>query len=245
MEEFKYRINGDDIQFVEISLNPVDSVIGEAGSLMFMHPDIEMDTIFGDGAEKGVFDTIFSAGKKMLTGESIFCTKYTNRGKTQRVVAFAAPYVGKIIPIDLKNYSNAIIAQKTSFLCAELGTNIGLKFQKRLTASFFGGEGFILQKLEGEKVVFLHSCGGIAKKELKEGSTILVDAGCLVAYTENIEFDIQYVGSIKTTLFGGEGLFLARLRGPGEVWLQSLPFSRLASRVFAAAPQKMKFLGEE
>lgn len=241
MSNLNYKINGDDLQFVEIILSPGESLIGEAGSLMYMHQDISMDTILGDGSNSGVLNTIFSAGKKMLTGESLFCTSYKNEGSKDREVSFAAPYIGKIIPIHLKEYHNAIIAQKTAFLCAEKGTKIGIKFQKRLTAGFFGGEGFILQKFEGDKTVFLHACGGIIKKELKEEDSILVDAGCLVAYTEEVNFDIKYVGSIKTTLFGGEGLFLAKLKGPGSIWLQSLPFSRLASRVFAAAPEELRF----
>lgn len=239
MDKVEFRLNGDDLQFVEIALDPGEAVIGEAGSMMFTHRDIEMTTIFGDGSnnDSGVFNSLFKAGKRALAGENLFTTVYTNNGGLKRTIAFAAPYIGKIIPIDLSAYGGKMICQKDAFLCAAKGVEIGMRFQKRLGAGFFGGAGFVLQTLEGDGMAFIHSCGALVKKELGETGGMLVDPGCVVAFTEGVDFDIQYIGNIKSALFGGEGIFLAKLSGPGEVWLQSLPFSRLASRVFAAAPQ--------
>lgn len=246
MDKIEYRLNGDDLQFVEVALDPGESMIGEAGSLMFMHPSIEMHTIFGDGSDNdnGVLNTLWKAGKRALVGESLFTTMYTNTGSKKRTLAFAAPYIGKIVPINLSDYNGQIICQRDSFLCAAKGVDIGIKFQRRLGAAFFGGNGFILQSLKGDGITFIHSCGSLIKKELADGGSLLVDPGCVVAFTENVDFDIQYIGSIKSALFGGEGIFLAKITGPGEVWLQSLPFDRLASRVFAAVPDIKNLLNK-
>jgi uncharacterized protein (TIGR00266 family) len=214
--------------------------VGEAGSLFFMDSAIGMDTIFGDGSSQtgGFFGKLLGAGKRLITGESLFTTVYTNQGSGKQRVAFAAPYPGKIIPMELRQLGGTLICQKDAFLCAARGVSIGLHFQQKLSVGFFGGEGFIMQKLEGDGLAFVHAGGTVVRRELAPGQTLMVDTGCVVAYTPNVNFEIQYVGKIKTALFGGEGLFLAQLTGPGEVWLQSLPFSRLASRIFAAAPQR-------
>jgi uncharacterized protein (TIGR00266 family) len=195
-----------------------------------------MDTAFGDGRKQqsgGLFGKLIGAGKRLITGESLFTTIYVNQGQGKKRVAFAAPYPGKILPMDLKQ----LICQKDAFLCAARGVSLDIAFQKKLGTGFFGGEGFIMQRLEGDGLAFVHAGGTVVRRELKAGETLLVDTGCVVAYTQGVDFDIQYVGKIKTALFGGEGLFLAKLTGPGQVWIQSLPFSRLASRIFAAAPQ--------
>ncbi len=238
MDEVDYTLHGDDMQFVEIELDPDEAAIGEAGSLMYMEADIEMDTIFGDGSAQhsGVFGKLLGAGKRLITGESLFTTVYTNQGRGKRKVAFAAPYTGKIIPFDLSQHGGTLICQKDAFLCAAKGVALGIAFQKRLGTGFFGGEGFIMQKLEGDGLAFCHSGGTVLKRTLAPGEVLRVDTGCVVAYTQDMDFDIQFVGGIKTALFGGEGLFFAVLKGPGTVWLQSLPFARLASRIFAAAP---------
>jgi uncharacterized protein (TIGR00266 family) len=236
--EIDFRIYGDDMQLVEIELDPRESVIAEAGSLLMMDDTIQMETIFGDGSKesKGLMGKLFSAGKRLITGESLFMTVFTNEGSTRKNVSFAAPYPGKIIPLDLKQYNGKIICQKDSFLCAAKGVSVGIELQRKIGAGFFGGEGFIMQKLEGDGLAFVHAGGTIVEKELREGEMIRLDTGCLVAMTASIQYDIQFVGGIKTALFGGEGLFFTTLRGPGKVWIQSLPFSRLASRIFAAAP---------
>ena len=207
--------------------------------MMFMDADIEMDTVFGDGSQQqsGLFGKLLGAGKRLITGESLFTTIYTNQGSGKKRVAFAAPYPGKILPMDLKQLGGTLICQKDAFLCAARGVTLGIAFQKRLGAGFFGGEGFIMQRLDGDGLAFVHAGGTVVRRELKPGETVFVDTGCVVAYTTGVDFDIQYVGKIKTALFGGEGVFLAKMTGPGHVWLQSLPFSRLASRIFAAAPQ--------
>ncbi len=238
MHEIDYFIHGDDMQFVEIELDPGEAAIGEAGSMMYMEDGIEMDTIFGDGSDKhgGVFGKLLGAGKRMITGESLFTTLYLHKGQGKKRVAFAAPYTGKIIPLDLKKHGGTMICQKDAFLCAAKGVALGIAFQKRLGAGFFGGEGFIMEKLEGDGMAFAHSGGMVVERTLAAGEVLRVDTGCVVAYTPDVDFDIQYVGGIKTALFGGEGLFFAVLRGPGTVWIQSLPFARLASRIFAAAP---------
>lgn len=238
--DIDYQIYGDDMQFVEVELDPQETVVAEAGSFMMMEDDIHMETIFGDGSNTdGSFvGKLFNAGKRMLTGESLFMTTFTNTGFGKKRVSFAAPYSGKIIPMDLSLLNGKIICQKDAFLAAAKGVSIGIEFQRKIGVGFFGGEGFIMQKLEGDGLVFVHAGGTIIKKDLLPGQTLRVDTGCLVAMTSHVNYDIEFVKGIKTALFGGEGLFYATLRGPGSVWIQSLPFSRLASRVFAAAPQR-------
>lgn len=240
MDVIDYDIRGAEMQFVEVELDPGEAAIGEAGSLMFMDAGIAMDTVFGDGAQQngGFLGKLLSAGKRLVTGESLFTTVYTNQGSGKQRVAFAAPYPGKILPMNLRQLGGTLICQKDSFLCAARGVSLGIALQQKLSVGFFGGEGFIMQKLEGEGMAFVHAGGTVVKRELAAGQTLMVDTGCVVAYTPGVNFEIQYVGKIKTALFGGEGLFLAKMTGPGTVWLQSLPFSRLASRIFAAAPQR-------
>jgi uncharacterized protein (TIGR00266 family) len=241
MDVVDYKIFGAEMQFVEVELDPTEAMVGEAGSMMYMEDGIDLDTVFGDGSGgggTGLFGKLLGAGKRLVTGESLFTTVYTNKANAKRKVAFAAPYPGKIIAVDLKTVGGKLIAQKDSFLCAARGVQLGIAIQQKLGAGFFGGEGFIMQKLEGDGLAFVHSGGTVVKRELAAGEVLRVDTGCLVAMAGPVDFDIQYVGKVKTALFGGEGLFFAVLRGPGTVWLQSLPFSRLASRVFAAAPQR-------
>lgn len=235
--EIDYKIMGDDMQCVEVELDPQETVIAEAGSLMMMNQDIQMNTIFGDGSgqDSGIFGKLFSAGKRVLTGESLFMTAYTHIGSGKSHVTFAAPYPGKIIPLDLSAMDGKIVCQKDAFLCAAKGVTVGIEFQKRLGAGFFGGEGFIMQKLEGDGMAFLHAGGTIVERELQPGETLRVDTGCLVGFTKGIDYDVQFVGGIKNTFFGGEGLFFAQLRGPGKVWIQSLPFSRLADKIISSA----------
>ena len=239
MDVVDYEIKGSEMQFVEVELDPGEAAVGEAGSLFYMDAGIAMDTVFGDGASSsgGFFGKLLGAGKRLVTGESLFTTVYTNQAAQKQRVAFAAPYPGKILPMDLRQLGGLLICQKDAFLCAARGVSLGIHFQQKLSVGFFGGEGFIMQKLEGNGLAFVHAGGSIVRRELQPGQTLMVDTGCLVAYTPNVSFEIQYVGKIKTAMFGGEGLFLAKLTGPGTAWLQSLPFSRLASRVFAAAPQ--------
>jgi uncharacterized protein (AIM24 family) len=207
--------------------------------MMFMDAGISMDTVFGDGSQQqgGFFGKLLGAGKRLITGESLFTTVYTNQAPGKQRVAFAAPYPGKILPMDLRTLGGMLICQKDSFLCAARGVSLGIHFQQKLSVGFFGGEGFIMQRLEGDGLAFVHAGGTVIKRELQPGQTLMIDTGCVVAYTPNVNFEIQYVGKIKTALFGGEGLFFAKMTGPGTVWLQSIPFSRLASRIFAAAPQ--------
>lgn len=240
MDAIDYEIRGAEMQFVEVELDPGEAAIGEAGSMMFMDGGIAMDTVFGDGSAQqgGLFGKLLGAGKRLVTGESLFTTVYVNQAQAKQRVAFAAPYPGKILPMDLRQLGGTLLCQKDAFLCAARGVSLGIAFQQRLGAGFFGGEGFILQKLEGDGLAFVHAGGTVVQRELAAGQSLLVDTGCVVALTPGVQFDIQFVGKIKTALFGGEGLFFARLAGPGTVWLQSLPFSRLASRVFAAAPQR-------
>lgn len=237
--EIDYEIFGNEMQFVEIELDPEESAVAEAGAMMHMAEGIEMETIFGDGSaqQSGFFDKLVGAGKRLITGESLFCTVFTNQRPGKARVAFAAPYPGKIIPLDLRDYGNRIICQKDAFLCAAKGVAIGVAFQKRIGTGLFGGEGFIMEKLEGDGLAFLHAGGTIVQKELAAGETLRVDTGCLVALTQEVDYDIQYVGNVKSAIFGGEGLFFAVLRGPGHVWLQSLPFSRLAGRIYESMPQ--------
>ncbi|GAA0603955.1 TIGR00266 family protein [Virgibacillus siamensis] len=245
--EIDFNLYGDDMQFVEVELDPQETVIAEAGSLMMMDSDIRMETIFGDGSEQqgsGLMGKLLGAGKRVISGESLFMTTFTNQGSGKKHVAFAAPYPGKIIPMDLSEFEGKLICQKDSFLAAAKGVSVGVEYQKKIGAGFFGGEGFIMQKLEGDGMSFVHAGGTMHKKVLEPGETLKVDTGCLVAMTGSVDYNIEYIGGVKTALFGGEGLFFATLRGPGTVWIQSLPFSRLASKVFAAAPQKGGDKGE-
>jgi len=239
MDVVDYKVYGAEMQFVEIELDPAEAAVGEAGSMFYMEDNITMETIFGDGSaqQTGFLDKVLGAGKRLLTGESLFTTVYTNGGKEKRKVAFGAPYPGKIVPIDLSKVGGTFICQKDAFLCAAKGVQLGIAFQKKLGAGFFGGEGFIMQKLDGDGMAFLHAGGTMHQRNLKPGEVLRVDTGCLVGLQTSVDYDIEYVGGIKTALFGGEGLFFATLRGPGAVILQSLPFSRLASRIFAAAPR--------
>jgi uncharacterized protein (TIGR00266 family) len=240
MDAVDYEIKGSEMQFVEVELDPGEAAVGEAGSLMFMDAGIGMDTVFGDGGAQqgGFFGKLLGAGKRLVTGESLFTTVYSNQASAKQRVAFAAPYPGKILPMDLRQLGGTLICQKDAFLCAARGVSLGIHFQQKLSVGFFGGEGFIMQKLEGDGLAFVHAGGTVVRRELRAGQTLMVDTGCMVAMTPDVNFEIQYVGKIKTALFGGEGLFFAKVSGPGTVWLQSLPFSRLASRVFAAAPQR-------
>jgi len=241
MDVVDFEIKGSEMQFVELELDPGEAAVGEAGSMMFMDASIAMDTVFGDGSQNqagGIFGKLLGAGKRLVTGESLFTTVYTNHGSDKARVAFAAPYPGKIVPMDLRQLGGSLICQKDAFLCAARGVSLGIFFQRKLGVGFFGGEGFIMQKLDGNGLAFVHAGGTVVKRELSAGQTLLIDTGCIVALTPSVNFEIQYVGKVKTALFGGEGLFLAKVTGPGTVWLQSLPFSRLASRVFAAAPPR-------
>jgi uncharacterized protein (TIGR00266 family) len=241
MDVVDFEIKGAEMQYVEVELDPGEAAVGEAGSMFFMDAGITMDTVFGDGrpqAGGGLFGKLLGAGKRLVTGESLFTTVYTNSGAGKKRVAFAAPYPGKILPMNLRQLGGTLICQKDAFLCAARGVSLGIALQQKLSVGFFGGEGFIMQKLEGDGLAFVHAGGTVLRRELQAGQTLFVDTGCVVAYTPNVSFEIQYVGKIKTALFGGEGLFFAKLSGPGTIWLQSLPFSRLASRVFAAAPQR-------
>lgn len=237
-----YELFGDDMQFVEITLDRDEAVVAEAGAMMYMEQGIQMETIFGDGSEndakKSFMGKLASAGKRAITGESLFMTQFMNKDMNRRKVAFAAPYPGKIIVADLKQHGGRLICQKDAFLCAAKGTSIGIAFQKKLGVGFFGGEGFIMQKLEGDGLAFMHAGGTIVRRDLSSGETLRVDTGCLVALTASVQYDIQFVGGIKNTFLGGEGLFFATVAGPGTVWLQSMPFSRMADRVISASSVK-------
>jgi len=233
--EIDYIIYGEEMQHVEIELDPNETAIGESGAFMMMDDGIEMQTIFGDGSqqESGFMGKLFSAGKRLLTGESLFMTAFTNIGQGKKKVHFASPFPGKIIALHLTNYGGRILCQKDAFLCAAKGVSIGIEFQRKLGTGIFGGEGFIMQKLEGDGLAFVHAGGHVFEKTLAPGEVLKIDTGCVVAYTKDIDFDIQFIGGIKNVVFGGEGLFFATLRGPGTVWVQSLPISRLASRIIA------------
>ncbi len=237
MHEIEYEIHGDDMQFVEVILDPAEAVVAEAGGMMYMEAGIEMETIFGDGSAQagGLLNSLVGAGKRLLIGESLFMTVFQNQSPQRAKVAFGAPYPGKIIPMHLRQLGGEIIAQKNSFLCGAKGVSVGIAFQKKLGVGLFGGEGFIMERLQGDGWAFLHAGGTMLRRDLAPGETLRVDTGCVVAYTPSIAFDIQYVGKIKSALFGGEGLFFATLRGPGRVWLQSLPFSRMADRIVRAS----------
>lgn len=237
MDVIDYQIFGDDMQFVEIELDPREAVVGEAGSMFYMEDQIQMETIFGDGSasNSGLLGSLLGAGKRLITGESMFTTVYSNQGSGKRKVAFGAPYPGRIIPVHLDQIGGTLLCQKDAFLCAAKGVSLGIAFQKRLGAGFFGGEGFILQKLEGDGLAFVHAGGALIEKNLQPGETLRVDTGCVVAFTSNVDFDVQFVGGVKTALFGGEGIFFTTLRGPGKVWLQSLPLARMANRIVGAS----------
>ena len=240
MHEVDFEIHGDDMQFVEVELDPQEAVVAEAGAMMYMEDGIQMQTVFGDGSQQqqqgGLLGSLVGAGKRLLTGESLFMTVFVNEGSGKRRTAFGAPYPGKILPIWLPDVGGELISQKDSFLCAAKGVQVGIAFQKKIGVGLFGGEGFIMQRLTGDGMVFVHAGGTLRERTLGAGETLRVDTGCIVAFQPEVHYDIQYVGGIKSALFGGEGLFFATLRGPGRVWLQSLPFSRLADRIFAAAP---------
>jgi uncharacterized protein (TIGR00266 family) len=239
--DIDFEIHGTEMQFVEVELDPGEAAVAEAGTMMYMTPGISMETVFGDGSKRagggGVMDALLGAGKRLLTGESLFMTVFSNTGTGKQKVAFAAPYAGKIIPMDLAAIGGQLVCQKDSFLCAARGVSVGIAFQRKIGAGLFGGEGFIMQKLEGDGLCFVHAGGTIHALELQPGQTLRVDTGCLVALQPSVNYDIQFVGKVKTALFGGEGLFFATLTGPGKVWLQSLPLSRLADRIYRAAPQ--------
>jgi uncharacterized protein (TIGR00266 family) len=234
-----FRIVGSDMQFVEVELDPGESAVAEAGSMMYMTPGIEMETIFGDGSgqqRSGVMGALLGAGKRLITGESLFMTVFTNQGPGKQQVAFAAPYPGKIVSMDLKQLGGELICQKDSFLCAAKGVSVGIAFNRKIGVGLFGGEGFIMQRLQGDGMAFVHAGGTIHWKDLAPGEVIRIDTGCVVGFQPTVNFDIQFVGKIKSAIFGGEGLFFATLRGPGRVYLQSLPLSRLADRIVKSAP---------
>jgi uncharacterized protein (TIGR00266 family) len=233
--EIDYQIHGHEMQYVEIELDPGESAVAEAGSLMYKDASIEMSTIFGDGSGQtgGLMDMLVGAGKRVLTGESLFTTVFTHQGGGKGHVAFAAPYPGTILALDLDRFGGKLICQKDAFLAAAKGVSIGIAFQRRVLTGLFGGEGFIMQKLEGDGMVFVHAGGTLVERELAAGEELHVDTGCLVALSQTVDYDVITVGGVKSMIFGGEGVFFARLRGPGHVWLQSLPFSRLAGRLMA------------
>jgi uncharacterized protein (TIGR00266 family) len=239
MHEIDYKVYGDDMQFVEVELDPMEAVVAEAGGMMYMEDGIQMETIFGDGSQQntGFLGSLMGAGKRLLTGESLFMTVFLNQGQGKKKVAFGAPYPGKIIPIHLAEIGGELISQKDAFLCAAKGVSVGIAFNKKIGTGLFGGEGFIMQRLQGDGWAFVHAGGTILQKQLDMGETLRVDTGCIVAFQPSVQYDIQYVGKIKSALFGGEGLFFATLQGPGHVWLQSLPLSRLADRIVAASPR--------
>jgi len=239
MHEVDYKVFGDEMQFVEIELDPGEAALAEAGGMMYMDDGIQMETIFGDGSgqSSGLLGALIGAGKRLLTGESLFMTVFMNKATGKRRVAFGAPYPGKIVPVHLAEIGGELIAQKDSFLASAKGVAIGIAFQRRLGTGLFGGEGFIMQRLQGDGWAFIHAGGTLYERSLAAGEVVRVDTGCIVAFQPSVAYDIQLVGGVKSALFGGEGLFFATLRGPGRVWLQSLPFSRLAGRIYAAAPQ--------
>lgn len=236
-DDIDFDIKGAEMQFVEVELDPGESAVAEAGSMMFKHPDIEMTTAFGDGSDQdqgGFFGKLAGAGKRLITGESLFTTVFTHNGNGKARVAFASPYPGHIIAVKLDELNGRLICQKDAFLCAARGVSIGIEFQRKVMTGLFGGEGFIMQKLEGDGWVFVHVGGTTVLKELAPGEELHIDTGCVAAYCGDIDFDLVRAGSVKSMIFGGEGVFFAKLRGPGKVWIQSLPFSRLAGRVAAA-----------
>ena len=249
-DEIDFKVFGAEMQFVEVELDPGESAVAEAGAMMYKDNSIDMHTVFGDGSAPsgggggGFMDKLVGAGKRLLTGESLFMTVFTHTGQGKAHVAFGAPYPGNIIPVSLTSVNGCLICQKDSFLCAAKGVSIGIHMQKKILTGLFGGEGFIMQKLEGDGMVFVHAGGTVVKRKLQSGETLDVDTGCIVALEQSVRYDIRQAGNIKTALFGGEGLFFATLQGPGKVWLQSLPFSRLAGRMLQAAPQRGGSRGE-
>jgi uncharacterized protein (TIGR00266 family) len=240
--EIDYKIYGEEMQYVEVELDPGETAIAESGAFMMMDDGVQMETIFGDGAKAntGFFGKLMAAGKRVITGESLFMTAFSNVGQGKKKVSFASPYPGKIIPLDLMELGGKIVAQKDAFLAAAKGVSVGIEFQRKLGTGLFGGEGFIMQKLEGDGMAFVHAGGHVFERVLQPGELLRVDTGCLVAYTQTIDYDIQFVGGIKNTLFGGEGLFFATLRGPGKVWIQTLPISRLAGRILTYGGPRRK-----
>ncbi|HCT24002.1 MAG TPA: TIGR00266 family protein [Chitinophagaceae bacterium] len=241
--EIDYRIFGEEMQYVEVELDPNETAIAEPGAFMMMDDGIQMQTIFGDGSQQqqgGLLGKLFSAGKRMLVGENLFMTAFTNTVQGKKRISFASPYPGKIVPLDLQALGGRIICQKDAFLCAAKGVSIGIEFQRKLGTGLFGGEGFIMEKLEGDGMAFLHASGFVQEKTLQPGELLKIDTGCIVGFTSGVDYDIQFVGGIKNTLFGGEGLFFATLRGPGKVWIQSLPISRLAGRILAYGTYQRK-----
>ena len=234
--EIDYRIIGEEMQYVELELDPNETAIAESGSFMMMDDGIQMQTVFGDGSQNqgsGLLGKLLGAGKRLLVGESLFMTAFTNVSNAKKHVSFASPYPGKIIALDLQQLGGKVIAQKDAFLCAAKGVSIGIDFQRKLGTGIFGGEGFIMEKLEGDGMAFVHAGGHVFERELAQGELVKIDTGCLVALTQTVDYDIQFVGGIRNTIFGGEGLFFATLKGPGKVWIQTLPVSRLASRILS------------
>jgi uncharacterized protein (TIGR00266 family) len=240
--EIDYRIIGEEMQYVEIELDPNETAVAEPGAFMMMDDGISMQTIFGDGSNQnnGLLGKLFSAGKRILVGENLFMTAFTNTGVGKKHVSFAAPYPGKIIPLDLYRLGYKVICQKDAFLCAAKGVSIGIEFQRKLGTGLFGGEGFIMEKLEGDGMAFVHACGHVEQKELQPGELLKIDTGCIVGFTASVQYDIQFIGGIKNTIFGGEGVFFATLLGPGTVWIQTLPISRLAGRILQYATFKKR-----
>lgn len=240
--EIDYRIFGEEMQYVEVELDPNETAVAEPGAFMMMDEGIQMQTIFGDGSQQtgGILGKLFSAGKRLLTGENLFMTAFTNVGYGKKSVSFASPYPGKIIPLDLYHLGGRVICQKDAFLCAAKGVSVSIEFQRKLGTGLFGGEGFIMQKLEGDGMAFMHAGGHVLEKQLQPGELLKVDTGCLVGFTHGVDYDIQFVGGIRNTIFGGEGVFFATLRGPGKVWIQTLPVSRLAARIlqYGTGPRK-------
>lgn len=247
-DDIDFEIKGQEMQFVEIELDPGESAIAEAGAMMMKDSHITMDTVFGDASKGdqtgGLFDKLLGAGKRLITGESLFTTVFTHQGNGKAKVSFAAPYAGHIIPVKLDQIGGKIICQKDAFLCAAKGVSIGIHFQKKIMTGLFGGEGFIMQSLEGDGWAFIHAGGTLVERELAPGEILHVDTGCLAAMEPTVDMDVERAGNIKSMIFGGEGVFFARLQGPGKVWIQSLPFSRLAGRMFANAPQRGGSKGE-
>ncbi|OJV54290.1 MAG: TIGR00266 family protein [Bacteroidetes bacterium 43-16] len=242
--EIDYEIFGEEMQYVAVELDPDETAIAETGAFMMMEDGIEMSTLFGDGSEQsksgGFLGKLLNAGKRLITGEGLFITAYTNVGQGKKRVSFASPYPGKIIPLDLQEYGGKVVCQKDAFLCAAKGVSIGIEFQRKLGTGLFGGEGFIMQKLEGDGMAFVHAGGHVFHKDLQPGELLRVDTGCLVGFTQQVNYDIELVKGIRNKLFGGEGFFFATLRGPGRVWIQTLPVSRLASRILTYATTTRK-----
>lgn len=247
-DEIDFKVLGKEMQFVDVELDPGESAVAEAGAMMYKDSGVRMETVFGDASAGstggGFMDKLLGAGKRLLTGESLFMTVFTHTGQGKAHVAFGAPYPGNIIPVPLPSVGGTLVCQKDSFLCAAKGVSIGIYLQKKILTGLFGGEGFIMQKLDGDGLVFIHAGGTVVERELQAGEVLHVDTGCVVAFQPSVEFEIQQAGGIKTALFGGEGLFFATMKGPGKIWLQSLPFSRLAGRMLQAAPQRGGSKGE-